>query len=212
MKDRVGYLFILSAFAPILVQAQNILICKDAVGRTHTSDRPIPECADRAIREMDKTGYVRREIPAPLTAEQKQQKQFEEEKRKAEKAAAEEQRQSDRALLARYRHENDVEVARARTVDPIADQLKREKAVLASAEKNQKAVQLEVGQAPDKNKLPPAAQRKLGDADQAVESTKKRIREYETEIAQINARFDAALKRYRELNAATASVMPPAVR
>lgn len=203
MKDRIFYWFILSALAPLTVQAQHILICKDSVGRTYTSDRPIPECADRAVREMDKGGYVRREIPAPLTAEQKQQKRIEEEKRKAEIAAADEQRQNDRAMLARYRHESDIEVARQRTVEPIAERLRREAAALAISEKDRKAAQAEY--AADKKKPSPAVQRKLSEADMAVETSRNRIRDYEAEVSQVNSRFAATLTRYRELNASTAS-------
>ena len=62
---------------PIAVQGQNqpqtIYMCKDATGKTITSDRPIPECADRAVKELDKNGVIRREVSAPPTAEEKKQ-------------------------------------------------------------------------------------------------------------------------------------------
>jgi hypothetical protein len=51
-----------------------------------------------------------------------------------------------------------------------------------------------------KNKKPaPDLLRRLEEADQAVSNEKKKISEYQAEMAQIDSRFDATLKRYREL-------------
>jgi hypothetical protein len=111
-----------------------IFMCKDAAGHTLTSDHPIPECADRAMRELDNRGMVRREIAAPMTAEQKRQQQADEEKRKAEQAAAQEQKRNDRAIRLRYRSEADIEAARERSLAPIQDKLQREKASLAAGQ------------------------------------------------------------------------------
>jgi Domain of unknown function (DUF4124) len=52
-----------------IAQAQ-IYACTDAAGKRLTSDRPIPECAERGHREIDYNGVTRRVVPAPLTAEQ----------------------------------------------------------------------------------------------------------------------------------------------
>jgi cell division protein FtsN len=191
--------------APMAVQAQKILICKDAAGRTLTSDRPIPECADRAVKEMDRNGVVRREIPAPLTAEQKRQKQEEEEKRKTEEAAAAEQRQADRALLARYRNENEIEIAHQRTAAIIQEQIKRESASLAAAEKRRNAAQAELAQAKDGKALAIASAHKLQESDQSIADIKKKTREYEDQLAEIDGKFAATLKRYRELTTTTAA-------
>ena len=78
------------------VHAQKIYMCKDESGRTLTSDRPIPECEGRAIREFDKGGMVKRDIPPPPTAEQKRQMPIDDDKRKAEAEAADERRRADR--------------------------------------------------------------------------------------------------------------------
>ncbi|MDF3035707.1 MAG: hypothetical protein K0S28_981, partial [Paucimonas sp.] len=93
----VGSVAMLSAFCILPASAQ-IYMCKDASGRTLTSDRPIPECSNREMREMGKDGVTRRVIAAPLTAEEKRKRTQEEEKKKAEATALEEQRKSDRAL------------------------------------------------------------------------------------------------------------------
>ena len=45
--------------AHVALHAQKIYMCKDESGHTLTSDRPIPECEGRAIREFDKSGTIR---------------------------------------------------------------------------------------------------------------------------------------------------------
>jgi len=191
--------------APLAAHAQKILMCKDAAGRTYTSDRPMPECADRAVRELDRNGIVRRVIPAPLTAEQKHQKQVEEEKIRADEIAAADQKQNDRAIMDRYRNEGEIGIARERTVDLVREQSRREAAALAAAETRRKDVQFEIGRLKDKKAVSPALQSKLDESDQAILNAKKKMQDYEAEIAQINAKYDATLKRYRELGGATAA-------
>ncbi len=194
----------IALFLPLILghwgaQAQ-IYMCKDGSGRTITSDRPIPECADRAVRELDKNGTARREIPAPLTTEQKRQVQMDEEKRKTEEAAADEQKRNDRAIRLRYRSEADIDLAHKRSLEPVEEQIKREKMELATAKKQQQLAQTEVDTLTKKNAaVPTTVQRKLDDADHAVDGSKKLISDYEAEIAQINEKYAALLKRYREL-------------
>lgn len=183
-------------------QAQKIYMCKDESGRTLTSDRPIPECEGRAIREFDKNGTVRRDIPAPLTAEQKRQQQIEEEKRKAEVAAAEEQKRQDRAILARYRNETDIEAARKQAIEMAQDQIKRDKAEFAHAEKQQQKVLADADTYKRKNApLPAGVKQRIEDADRALEEANQSIRVHEDELGRINTKFDATLKRFRELMA-----------
>jgi chromosome segregation ATPase len=209
MRGKIGLTAFMALFGPLAAHAQVIYICKDAAGKTFTSDRLLPECANRAVREMDRSGMVRREIPAPLTAEQKRHKQREEERLKAEAAAAEEQKQADRAMLARYRNESDIELVRKRTLELVQEQLKRESGTLAAVEKDKAEVQKKIDQA---NKKPPPAalQSRLAEAEQAIAAGKKKIAAYQAEAAQINQKFDAVLTRYRELTGGTAAASAPA--
>lgn len=213
MKGRIGFMACMAIFGPLAAHGQVIYICKDSSGKTFTSDRLLPECANRAVREMDRNGMVRREIPAPLTAEQKRHKELEEKRLKAETAAAEEQRQVDRALLARYRNEGDIELARKRTLELVQEQIRRESATLAAVEKNKAELQKKSEQANQKP-TPPVLQTKLADTEQSITAIKKKISGYRAEEAQINQRFDATLNRYRELTGKPASAaslgIPPA--
>ena len=94
------FAFGLLAGTSSLVQAQ-IFSCKDAKGRTLTSDRPIAECAG-AVRELREDGAMRREIAAPLTPEQQRLK--DEEDARAQMLAHQKREQAlrDKALLMAY--------------------------------------------------------------------------------------------------------------
>jgi hypothetical protein len=191
-------IFLLAAALPLAAHAQKIYMCKDASGRTQTSDRPIPECADRAMKEMDKRGIVRREIAAPLTEAQKLQKEKEQEKLEAEALETAKQKQADKAMLARFANEKEISNARKRNLDVVQDQIKRESAALELAEKSGKAAQEEAAKAKGKT-APAALQRKIDESAQEAAGIKKRIVGLEEEAAQINARFDETTARYRQL-------------
>lgn len=186
-----------------------IYMCKDASGRTLTSDRPIPECSDRALKVFGNNGIVRREIPAPLTAEQKRQKELDEEKRKAEVAAAEEQKRQDRALLARFKSEADIEAVRKRDQEMFHDQIKREQVSIAAAEKRLQEGRAEAAKHKDAKALPARLQQKIDESQQSIDDSKKLIAAHEAEIAQIGAKFDQTLKRFRELKGSTQAAVAP---
>ena len=203
MKGAVKILFFLSLFIASGAHAA-IYMCKDASGRTLTSDRPIPECADRAIREYGNNGAVKRDISAPLTAEQKREKQLQEDKKKAELIAADEQKKSDRALSARYRSEEDITAARKRDTGVISDQIAQQKKALSSADKDWKEAQAAVEAQKKKGVVPAGLQYKLDRADQNVRDLKVRISDSEIELAQVHAKYDLTLQRYREITTASA--------
>lgn len=198
MRDSVRYWLLLPLLLAHWSAQAQIYRCKDAAGRNYTSDRPIPECADRAVREYDRKGNARRDIPAPPTAEQKRQMQSEQEKRRQMELAAEEQKRNDRAMRSRYRSEADIGLARKRAIEGVQEQIKRETGTLAAAEKRLQGAQAQADSIRKKNAPVPAdVQRGLDDAERAVGESKKQIAEHEAEIAAINARHDEMVKRYR---------------
>ena len=207
-------LFFSLVLSPWFAQAK-IFMCKDASGRTITSDRPIPECADRAVKELDNSGVARREIARPPTPEELQQKRADAEKLKADAAAAEEQKKSDRLLLARYATEKDINVARKRALDLAHDRLKMESITLAAAETKLTGVNAEL-EAGKKRPRGPAADvlRKVEEAEQAVKDGKKAIQEREASIKEIDVTYNETLKRYREVTgtAGIKSDAPPAAK
>jgi hypothetical protein len=197
LPARLGLLCLL---APAVALAQaKIYVCKDAAGHTLTSDRPIAECSTRPMREMDRNGITRREIPAPFTAEEKRKAEQEARTRRAEEDAMAERQRNDRAILARFRSEDDIIGIGHRNAAIVQENVKREKQVLAAAEKRQQDVEAELAQLPGGASRPAYLRQRLEEADRAVNGSRRRLDDYDAEILLINTRTDATLARFREL-------------
>lgn len=192
-------LSLLSVFCAASSHAGTFYMCKDANGRTFTSDRPISECANRPLREYGSNGVLKREIAAPLTPEQKREQALQEQQRQDELAALEEQKRSDRALLARYRNEGDIAIARKRACAATNEQIVQQKKELAATEAEWQATQAAVDARQDKGKVPPAMRDKLAEALENVRVQKAALRDNEIALAQINAKYDAVLRHYRKI-------------
>ena len=82
--------------------AQSMFSCKDDNGRVITSDRPIPECAKRPMRELNVYGVVTSEHSAPLTAEQLRQKRIDDEAQRIAALKRRQEQSRDKALLIAY--------------------------------------------------------------------------------------------------------------
>lgn len=186
--------------APMLAQAQaKIYVCKDAAGHTLTSDRPIAECSNRPVREIDKHGITRREIPAPMTPEERERQARETAERRSEQLAIREQRHNDRALLARFRSEEDIISSARRNVELVQENVRRETLLLAASEKRQQQAEAELALPADRRQHAADLRQRLEDADRSVAAGRRRLGDYEAEILLINSRTDAMLKRFRQL-------------
>jgi hypothetical protein len=193
-------LLVLLSVAPLPAYAQaKIYLCKDGAGRTLSSDRPISECSDRPTREMDHNGIVRREIPAPLTPQEKQKKDQEAAAQRAEEMAAAEQRNNDRAILSRFRSEDEIIASGQRNIALLQENVRREMQTLAAAERRQHALEAESVLPSRRNERLSGPSQQAEEAGQAVKDSRRRLGDYEAEILQINNRTNAMLKRFREL-------------
>ena len=181
-----------------------IFVCKDSNGRTITSDRPIPECAARPMRELGKDGVTRREIAAPLTAAQKRQREVDADRLRTEAEAALEVRRRDLAMLERFRSESEIHAAHKRAIEDIQENIKRETVTLVAAEKTLKEAQIESNGRKGKNGAALLPTRRYEDAKAAVASQVDSIREQRINMLKVDAWFEETLKRYRELNGAVA--------
>ncbi len=192
----------LLALLPLSTQAADgqIYLCKDATGRTITSDQPIAECANRTTKVMGKDGTVRREIPPPPTREQLEAKKQAEEQRKIDEKAAKEQKQKDEVLLSTYRNEKEIEAARERTISQLRTDIIEANNAADNADRKRRAAQQEIDKI--KKGTPPAALRvQVEEAEQAMAADRRRADKLEADLVAQKAKFDFAAKRFRELNA-----------
>lgn len=192
---RLAFLALVVA-SPVCALAQ-IYVCKDAGGRTITSDRPISECANRAMRELDRNGLTRREIPPPLTQQQQRARESLDEQQRIDAAVAEEQRQHDRALTTRYRNEDDIAAARQRAIGLLDEQMHIDTKALAREMAEMKAAQVPVAAAG--NKASVVDRTRFEEATRSVERRLSSIENRSGEIDRINRAFDQSLKRFREI-------------
>jgi hypothetical protein len=151
------------------------------------------------MREMDRNGITRREIPAPLSAEEKKKAEEEALARRAEADAAAERRRSDRAILARFRSEDDIVDSGRRNVAIVQENVKRETQTLAAAQRRQQEAEAELALLAAQAPRPANLRQRLEEADRAVSGSRRRLDDYEAEILLIDTRTDATLKRFREL-------------
>lgn len=203
IKFAHGIMMLTLAGLPGLVGAQ-IFVCKDDSGRTLTSDRPIPECASRPVRELGNNGVTRRQIPAPLTAAQKHQREVDAEQLRSEAEAALEVRRRDLAMMERFRSESEINAARKRAIEDIQENIKREMATLALAEKTLNESRIESEQRKGKNGVALLPTRRYEDAKAGVVTQMEVIRQQKINLLKVDTWFDETLKRYRELNGTVA--------
>lgn len=206
MTGAVKILLCLTLAAPVAAMAQ-IVMCTDERGKTYTADRMIPECQGRALRQYGKNANVVREIPAPLTAEERRQQQLEAEKKRELERARKEQQRQDQALLAAYRTEEDIVAAREHAAIPIYDMLKYEKVALSKAEERRNQARTSLARAQESND--PGAgewQRRAEAAETSVKTSQSKLQGYEEELAKLRSDYEAKRKRFRELKGSPAAL------
>lgn len=194
----VLFAFGLGASGAFAQSSQHVFVCRDAAGRTITSDRPSPDCANSAIQERTQAGVVVREIPAPLTPEQQRQKAIDDRKRHEQEYEAQEQRRKDRALLATYSSEEDLQGARQRALADYQSALKlaNENLLILLQEReinNKDAAQLQG------KSLPLDLQHRIDANEAAINGVTHSIADDRAGIDRVNQRFDADLERFRYL-------------
>jgi hypothetical protein len=170
----------------------------------HYYDYLPPECAGVEARELNQDGSLKRIIPPPLTQEQKRAI-AEKEKRKADCRKQNQARaQEDDALLERHLTEDTLQAARYRA---LGDQLKR----IDQANDRLKGIRLKRKELEEQAKFfEPPHQMPVNlaadlDANHELEQNElQTIEDASLEIQRTNDRFDADLKRYREVVNGTA--------
>ena len=200
---------LLMTIAP--VAHSQLYVCTDARGRTLTSDRPPPECADRPVRELRSDGSVRRVIEPPLSAEQRAAREAEARRQAEEADRQRAQMRRDLALLEAYATTDEIEEARNRALGTRSqlidrankriEEHKRERAKL------EKEAEFYVGR-----ELPDSLKRALENNSALMRSEQRIVDDVRGDMDRVNARFDAENKRWRELISAGATPVQRAYR
>lgn len=188
----VGLLGVASAaVAQQQPSSAGVYSCKDARGRTLTSDRPIAECLDREQHALRATGGVLRTIGPSYSEREAAEREAQQRQAELIEAQRTEQRRRERALLTRYpneaAHERDKAEALAQT-----DELTRiaRKRIADLAEERKKVDdELEFYKG-DPSKAPRAVRQRLEDNARSVQAQNRFIDVQRDERTRLNARFD----------------------
>ena len=207
MRIQVLGTLCLLAFAQS-VSAQ-IYTCKDASGKTLTSDRPLPECQGREGRVLSKTGTTVKNIDAPLTDEQKAARDAEEEKKKESAVLRGEQLRKDKALLSTYQNIDDLESKRQRALLQVEREMRESEKRMAVLSKNEQDNKQEL-EFYKRKPMPAELKRRVDENEGALRAEKLLLASKKDEIVQVNQKFDDDKKRYAELTSGPAKAKPPA--
>jgi len=178
--------------------ATRIYTCKDANGKTLTSDRPILECQDREQRVLGRDGTVIQRIDAPLTAEQKAEREAELAKKKVEDDRRREQLRKDKALLNTYENVDDIESKRQRALQQVEREARESEKRMGQLEK-QAADNAAEAEFYKKKAMPADLRRRVDENEAALRAEKVLLGSKRDEVAQVNLKFDEDKRRYLEL-------------
>jgi hypothetical protein len=179
---------------------QGIYICTDARGRKLTSDRPIPECADREQKLLNPSGTLNSKLAPPLSAQERQELDIKERAALEERAKAHEEKRRDRALLVRYPNLAVHEKERREAILQIG--IVKHAAAIRVEELNRQRTEINKElefYKKDPRKIPASLRRQTDEMVQILAIQMRFISDQDDEIKRINARFDEELVRLKQL-------------
>lgn len=192
------------ALSPLLAalslpaHAAKTYCCADERGRQVCGDALPRECFGRAYREVSERGTTLQKFEAPMTAEQKAQREAEMASKKKEERAAMEEKRKNQALLNTYASEKDVDTARERVLADVENSAKEVQKKYDEAMKRKQKLDVEV-QFYQKKPMPPELKAQIKASESEIKAQQIAIEAKKAEMQQVRTRFDEEKKRYLEL-------------
>ncbi len=178
--------------------AQGIYTCVDEKGRKLTSDRPIAECMDRAQKELNPSGTVRRVLTPPPPPKSRAEQDAEEKAEVEARMRLVEEKRQERALKTRYPNRASHDKDRAAAIDRVNFAIEGATKRAQELTEQRKAIGTELDFYKNSpGKLPPAIKRRLDETDANMAAQKALIAEQEAEKKRLTERFDAELAKLK---------------
>ena len=174
--------------------------CQDARGRWHYGDTADAQCKQSKVVEINKQGITTKEIAAPLTPQELQQRELNKSSVEAEKKKTDEQARQDRLLLATYGHEDDITFVRDRKIADIEGQVQASRQTLTSLGNALKRVQTQAAEEQRGGKpVSEATTKHIANIEAQIAKHEQYValKKQEEEATRIQANKD--MERYREL-------------
>lgn len=194
----------LAAAAPLALAATYKWV--DDKGVVHYTDKLPPEAVEKSNVQLDKQGRAVKQTEAAPTAEQKRAKAEAEAREKQLAKERELVERRDRALLSTYTMESEIDLARRRALSTIDQQIQSANAYTAQLTKRKEELEARKN-APKAGSAPSVVDRELANLDTELARQADLVAAKQKEIVLVNVRYDADLKRWRELRAATEAQM-----
>ncbi|CAG0931017.1 MAG: hypothetical protein EFKGCFLK_00284 [Rhodocyclaceae bacterium] len=193
-------MLLLPAILPVSAAAQGrVTFCCTGDGARQVCSDVLPrECYGRAYREINAQGVVVRHVEAPLTAEQRAQREAEANKAREEAARRQEQDRKNRALLATYSSEQDIDVARDRAIADIQKAIKASQDKLAELAEQRQMLDNEA-EFFKKKTMPAPLRTQIRDNDAEMKAQQEAVEAKQKEIDTVRTRYGEDKLRYREL-------------
>jgi hypothetical protein len=171
--------------------------CKDDRGRVYYSDKPGPECAQGKVHQLSRHG---------LTIEpQRGSEQAGDKPPKGERLSPE-QRRRDKALLATYSTEGQIEEAKQRNLALPLQALKQAETKLGRAQQELSTLHGQAdGFASQKKQIPAVLIEDVRSREALVKKLSADVDRKRAHATQIEQRFEAEKKRFRELTSQQAA-------
>lgn len=172
--------------------------CADESGRQICSDVLPPACWGRAYREVNERGLTIRRIDAPLTPQQRTQREAEARRKKEEERIAAEERRRNQALLESYASEQDIDNVRDKALREIEKSLTVANERYAAAAKRHKELSDEL-EFYRRKPAPKELLDALRDNESELRAHASVVESKQKEMEAVRVKFDEDRRRYVEL-------------
>ena len=180
-------------------QAARVYCCTDGSGSRICGDTLPQACYQRAYREVAPSGRVVQEVEAPLTPEQRAQREAEIRAQKERAAREAEAKRRDQVLIDSYANVGEIEKRRDREVANVQGDVTRSRQ--REAELLKERAKLE-SLKPKSGPIPRDVVEDLESNLSELMATRSVIDSKQREIDALKSRFEADRRRYLELTAA----------
>lgn len=187
-----------SAVGVLPAHAGKTYCCSDDQGRRLCGDMVPNECYGRAYFEVGPNGSILKRIEAPLTAQQREQRDAEAARKKEQELAAKEEKRRNDALLNAYASEKDIDFMLQRALADLAVGTKEIQVKYDEAVKRKQKLDGEL-EFYKKKPVPQSLKDQIKSSEAEIKTQQIALEARKKEEDKVKLKFEEDRKRYLEL-------------
>lgn len=172
--------------------------CEDDKGHKTCGDVLPPQCYNKAYRIISK-GNITKTVDAPLSAEQKAQRDAQDKQRKLEEQADKDKVRRDRALMDTYANEQEIDAAMKRAVERVEVLIKDIQVRQNKLQERRKTLNAEAAFY-TRSPMPAELRQSIKDNENELKISDEQIKTKRKEAEAVRARFEEDRQRFKELS------------